>query len=103
MELHPSDVTIDTLSALKDSGVRRISIGVQSFQEQNLDLLGRESVDYGVLFDALAQVPFETVSMDFIFALPGQTLERLKEDIDAAFANGANYIRRLNRASRLRL
>ena len=41
---------------------------------------------------ALREVPFETVSMDFIFALPEQTSEDLISDIDTAFAIGANHI-----------
>ena len=44
------------------------------------------------LAEALAAVPFETVSMDFIFALPEQTFADLKQDIDTAFAIGANHI-----------
>lgn len=92
IELHPADVTVEGLTILKDAGVTRISIGVQSFQEENLDLLGREPVDYKHLLHALCQVPFETVSMDFIFALPGQTINSLKADVDAAFAYGANHI-----------
>ena len=39
-----------------------------------------------------SKVPFETVSMDFIFALPGQTFEDLKTDIDTAFLSGANHV-----------
>jgi oxygen-independent coproporphyrinogen-3 oxidase len=42
--------------------------------------------------DALSKVAFETVSMDFIFALPNQTLEDLKSDIDKAFSLGANHV-----------
>jgi oxygen-independent coproporphyrinogen-3 oxidase len=42
--------------------------------------------------DALSKVSFETVSMDFIFALPEQTYEDLKEDIDLAFTHGANHV-----------
>lgn len=41
---------------------------------------------------ALSQVPFETVSMDFIFALPSQTFGDLKADVDAAFEAGANHV-----------
>ncbi|MBQ9124051.1 MAG: coproporphyrinogen III oxidase, partial [Lachnospiraceae bacterium] len=40
----------------------------------------------------LKAVPFETVSMDFIFALPGQTYEDLQRDIELAFTNGANHV-----------
>ena len=41
---------------------------------------------------ALSEVPFETVSMDFIFALPTQTFADLKADIDTAFLMGANHV-----------
>ena len=77
---------------LHKAGVTRISIGIQSFSDEYLDVLGRGKIDYQQMFWELQSVPFETVSMDFIFALPGQTLERVKQDIDTAFANGANHI-----------
>lgn len=44
------------------------------------------------MVDALQKVKFETVSMDFIFALPSQGIEDLKQDIETAFAKGANHI-----------
>ncbi|MGI6668699.1 MAG: coproporphyrinogen-III oxidase family protein [Acetivibrionales bacterium] len=91
-ELHPDNVTVPTLQVLKASGVTKISIGVQSFQEKYQDVLGRKTVDKTAMAKALSAVPFETVSMDFIFALPGQTFEDLKKDIDTAFENGANHV-----------
>jgi len=92
IELHPSDVTIEKLVILKEAGITRISIGIQSFQKEYLVLLGREGHDYQKMFAALKQVEFETVSMDFIFALPGQTIVSLKSDIETAFSGGANHI-----------
>ena len=68
VELHPDNVNVPLLQTLKDAGVTKI------------------------IKNALKSVSFETVSMDFIFALPGQTFEDLKSDIDTAFANGANHI-----------
>ena len=92
VELHPDDVTPDVLRTLKAAGVTKLSIGIQSFQPKYQKILGRKPVDAGTIAKALAAVPFETVSMDFIFALPGQTLEDLKADADTAFACGANHI-----------
>lgn len=92
LELHPADVTVDKLRLLKEAGITRISIGVQSFSEDCLELLGRGKHLYSTMFDALSKVPFETVAMDFIFALPGQTAESLQADLDMAFANGANHV-----------
>ena len=92
VELHPDNVTLPVLQTLKDAGVTKISIGIQSFQEKYQSLLKRSSVDAIAMAQALSQVHFETVSMDFIFALPTQTFEDLKADIDTAFVCGANHI-----------
>lgn len=92
VELHPSNVTSDTLRELKNAGVTKISIGIQSFGEKFQKILGRNSVDPDKLRDALNEVPFETVSMDFIFALPDQTYEDIKSDIAKAFECGANHV-----------
>lgn len=91
-ELHPDNVTVPVLRTLKEAGVTRISIGVQSFRKKYQKLLGRKPVDAGALKAALQEVPFETVSMDLIFALPGQTFEDLREDIDTVFTSGANHM-----------
>jgi len=92
LELHPENVTVPVLEKLKEAGVTKISIGIQSFQKKYQDILGRTMVDVETMAENLRQVPFETVSMDFIFALPGQTLEDLKSDIEMAFSHGANHI-----------
>ena len=44
------------------------------------------------LREALSAVPFETVSFDFIFALPGQSFDDLRADVDLAFKSGANHV-----------
>ena len=92
MELHPDNVNPDVLRMLKDAGVTKISIGIQSFQTKFQSILGRTSVDIFAMKQALSEVPFETVSMDFIFALPGQTFDDLKADVDTAFQSGANHV-----------
>lgn len=92
IELHPDNVTIPVLEMLQDAGATKISIGIQSFREKYQAILGRKAVDLAAMAEALSAVPFETVSMDFIFALPNQTLEDLKSDVDAAFSHGANHI-----------
>ena len=92
LELHPEDINVDTLTALKKAGVTKISIGIQSFQKKYQSILGRKAIDIESMANALKAVPFETVSMDFIFALPNQTYEDLKKDIELAFLHGANHI-----------
>ncbi len=92
MELHPSDLTEKTLRTLKAAGVTKISIGVQSFGQKFASLLGRRPPDPKAMARVLQKVPFETVSMDLIFALPGQTFPDIRRDIDTAFACGANHV-----------
>ena len=92
LELHPDNVNEEILLALKDAGVTKISIGIQSFSDKFSAMLGRKRVDMAAIAAALSKVKFETVSMDFIFALPGQTYEDLKADIDTAFSLGANHV-----------
>lgn len=92
VELHPRNVNVEMLTKLKAAGITKISIGIQSFQEKYQSILGRDVVDMEQMATALAQVEFETVSMDFIFALPKQTYLDLKKDIDLAFSYGANHV-----------
>lgn len=92
VELHPDNVRRDILLKLKNAGVTKLSIGIQSFGEKFSKILGRKRPDISAISEALRCVEFETVSMDFIFALPGQTFDDLRRDIDLAFENGANHI-----------
>lgn len=92
IELHPEDVTKENLDLLKSAGITKISIGIQSFQDKFLQILGRTKIDYEKMFEAINQVFFETVSMDFIFALPNQKIDDLISDIEIAFSRGANHI-----------
>lgn len=93
IELHPSNVDTETLCTLKTAGVTKISIGIQSFQRKFLSILGRKKLpDYTKMSSALKTVTFETVSMDFMFSLPNQTISDIKRDIEMAFAIGANHV-----------
>ena len=92
LELHPENVTKEVLAVLKAAGVTKVSIGIQSFRNKYQSILGRKTVDTHAMKKALDAVRFETVSMDFIFALPEQTYDDLKSDIDEAFSLGANHV-----------
>lgn len=92
LELHPENVTVEVLSQLKQAGITKISIGIQSFQCKFLSVLERENFNLIKIKQALQKVKFETVSMDFIFALPNQNIDDLKADIETAFSIGANHI-----------
>ncbi len=92
LELHPDNVTVPVLETLRAAGVTKLSVGVQSFQPRFRNMLGRRAPDPAAIKTALSAVPFETVSMDFIFALPGQRFEDVRADIETAFQSGANHV-----------
>lgn len=92
IELHPENVNVETLQKLKTAGVTKLSIGIQSFLPKYQEILVRSKANEEKLKSALSQVHFETVSMDFIFALPSQTFADLKFDVDKAFSIGANHL-----------
>lgn len=92
IELHPENVNNETLNMLKEAGITKISIGIQSFNKKYQSILGRNEVNIEDIKSALNKVSFDTVSMDFIFALPGQKFEDLKEDVEKAVYTGANHI-----------
>lgn len=92
VELHPDNVNEETLAMLRSSGVNKISIGIQSFGDKFLSVLGRKNFEMEQIAAALQKVHFDTVSIDLIFALPNQTFEDLKSDMETAFSTGANHV-----------
>jgi oxygen-independent coproporphyrinogen-3 oxidase len=86
VELSPITVKNERLSALRDIGINRISIGIQSFSEKTLQRLGRrQNPQYiGPAYDAIRQYGFQNVGLDLIFAVPDQTLEDWEEDLRKA-------------------
>lgn len=92
VELHPNDITDENLAKLKNAGVTMISIGIQSFDADCVQALGRKPVDYARVFEAVRKAAFETVDVDLIFAIPGQTTAILLKDIETAFQNGATQV-----------
>lgn len=94
VELAPASVTPERLAALREIGVTRVSLGVQSFQPELLDALGRqhtrEQIDraYGRIRDA----GFASVNLDLMFALPGQTAEEWAADVRAAVALAPDHL-----------
>jgi oxygen-independent coproporphyrinogen-3 oxidase len=93
-EINPGTLTPGKAEALVAMGVNRASFGVQSFKTKYLGGLGR-AYEAGTATAAVAMARaagIERVSMDLIFALPGQTLDELREDIDQALAHGTEHL-----------
>lgn len=85
VEANPAGLTDEKLRLMADAGVNRVSLGVQSFDEGLLKLLERDHREAEIL-DAASRLKqrFENVSLDLIFALPGQTLAHWRETLRRA-------------------
>ena len=93
MEANPGTFEKDRFRAFAQAGVNRLSIGVQTFDDERLRALGR--VHDGAQARAAAEEAarsFETFNLDLMYALPGQTLAHLDADLDLAFALGAPHL-----------
>ena len=86
VELAPATVTADRLAALKGLGVTRVSMGVQSFQPGLLEALGRQHTVEQIrrAWELIRGTGFASVNLDLMFALPGQTPEQWRADLDEA-------------------
>lgn len=88
LELNPENMTLEKLSQLRNIGINRLSIGVQSFQEHILKFLGRghTGAEAERVFLEARKAGFENISIDIMFGIPGQTLDDLKRDLKKAAA-----------------
>ena len=88
VEMAPASVTNERLAALREAGVTRISMGVQSFQPALLDGLGRQHTKEQIhrAYDRVQSAGFASVNLDLMFALPGQTADEWAADVREAVA-----------------
>jgi oxygen-independent coproporphyrinogen-3 oxidase len=92
VELHPEDITKENLLILKDASVTMVSLGIQSFDENCLENIGRKSSLFEEKITLVKNIGFEVIDVDLIFAIPGQTKDILLQDIEKAFSFGATQI-----------
>ncbi|NQT05746.1 MAG: coproporphyrinogen III oxidase family protein [Dehalococcoidia bacterium] len=83
LETTPREVNRENIARLKAAGINRLSIGVQSFDDDIVKAMGRpfgpsEEMKQQVL---MAQGEFDTVNVDFVFNFPGQTIDQFKADV----------------------
>lgn len=87
LEANPDDLTKEKIKALAASRVNRLSIGVQSFFEEDLKLMNRaHTAQEAVASLKLTRAAFPNSSLDLIYGIPGMTSERWEENIDLALA-----------------
>jgi coproporphyrinogen III oxidase-like Fe-S oxidoreductase len=85
LETTPRDLTGENIALLKAAGINRLSVGVQSFDEQVLKTMGRVNGPAEEVKSRLraAGGQFATLNVDFVFNFPGQTIEQFAADVAA--------------------
>ncbi|MEI6860878.1 MAG: radical SAM family heme chaperone HemW [Verrucomicrobiota bacterium] len=94
VELAPASVTVARLEVLRELGVTRVSLGVQSFQPALLDALGRlhsrEQIFHA--YERVRAAGFASVNLDLMFALPGQDEAAWRADLNEALAIAPDHL-----------
>ncbi|MGY5452224.1 radical SAM family heme chaperone HemW [Agarivorans sp. MS3-6] len=94
MEANPGTAEADRFAGYFQAGVNRLSIGVQSFQQQHLAKLGRiHNGDEAMrAFEFAQQAGFKRINLDLMHGLPNQSLEQAMQDLQQAFALGPSHL-----------
>jgi len=94
LEANPDDLTKENLAALKAVGINRLSIGIQSFDDEILKFLNRthSSNDAFLCLERAREAGFDNINIDLIYAIPGQDSDLLKNNIKKAVAIAPEHI-----------
>lgn len=94
MEANPGDITLEKAQAWRAMGINRLSIGIQSFDDQLLTLIGRRhTAEQARQAVAYAQAAgFDNISIDLMYALPDQTMQQWQNDVAQALQLGVQHI-----------
>jgi oxygen-independent coproporphyrinogen-3 oxidase len=86
VEANPNTITHEKLSLMRSEGVNRLSLGVQSFSDEVLQILGRlhTAEQAADAFRVARSVGFENIGIDLIYGIPGQTADHWEDTLDAA-------------------
>lgn len=92
LEANPNSVDEAYFAGLRDSGINRLSLGVQTTNRRGLRVLGRqhEAADAEAAFLAARRAGFDNISLDLIFGWPGQSVEGWRSDLQSVLAWGGN-------------
>ena len=86
LEANPDDLTPEYVSMLRSLPINRISMGIQTFQEETLKLLHRRHTARQAIeaFRRCREAGFQNISIDLMYGLPGETLETWEQDLQQA-------------------
>jgi len=87
MEANPGSVETEKFATFAKAGINRVSLGIQSFQDEQLKALGRiHNGKEARAAIAIALEHFKSVNIDLMYGLPKQTLEQARDDIETALS-----------------
>jgi oxygen-independent coproporphyrinogen-3 oxidase len=87
MEANPGTFEADKFKSYRSSGINRLSIGIQSFNSRHLQALGRiHDGDEARRAIEIAKANFDNFNLDLMYALPSQTLEEARQDVETAIS-----------------
>ena len=94
LEANPDDLTPEYVAMLRQLPINRISMGIQTFQEETLKLLHRRHTATQAIeaFRRCREAGFQNISIDLMYGLPGETLETWKEDLQQSIALRPEHI-----------
>jgi len=93
LEANPSSVEAKRFSDLSLAGINRVSLGLQSLDDQTLEFLGRaHSVKEGLTALDIAQKNFARTSFDLIYARPNQSTENWESELERALSFGSDHL-----------
>ena len=94
MECNPDDVDDAYAHLLCDMGINRVSMGVQTFNDERLRFLNRRHTAYQALkaVECLRKACIDNLSIDLMFGFPGEQLEEWESDIDQALSLGMEHL-----------
>ena len=93
LEANPDDLTNEKIKQLSDSSINRLSIGIQSFYDEDLKLMNRaHNAQEAVECIKEANRYFDNISIDLIYGIPDMTNERWKYNIEKALSFGIPHI-----------
>lgn len=94
LEANPDDLNSEMLGLFKSAGINRLSVGIQSFLDEDLKLLNRahNSAEASQCIGQIREAGFENFTCDLIYGLPNQTLDMWSENIDRLLAFKPNHV-----------
>ena len=94
LEANPDDLTPEYVHMLRTLPINRISMGIQTFQEETLKLLHRRHTARQAIeaFQRCREADFQNISIDLMYGLPGETLDTWKENLQQAIALRPEHI-----------